>query len=363
MRCKLLKRHLKLATPLMTAQGPISERTVWVVALEDEAGRTGLGEAAPLAGFGSETPEQCRAVFNEVLKALTAEFITRWLERARADAPLGPLERMLGSSPCARSAIEGALTDLAAKQNEKSLAAYLSGDTAINRIPVNALLGGNITEVSAAAAELRKNDFKSFKLKVAAGGASVADDIERVYAVREAIGPEATLRVDANGGWTFDQALEFAIEAVDANLEFCEQPLPANDLEGLGNLRRRTGLKIAVDEAVRNAADIGRVASAQAADIVVLKPMFLGGWRPTKQAAELALNCGLSVIITTALEGSIGRAHATHYAAALKLKNYAQGLGTGILIAEDLTLSPLTIAHGEIPIPAVTGLGIGPLIS
>ncbi len=363
MRCRLLKRHLKLATPLMTAQGPISERTVWVVALEDEAGRIGLGEAAPLAGFGSETPEQCRAAFNEVLKALTGEFITRWLDRGRPDAPLGPLERMLGGSPCARSAIEGALTDLAAKQNEKALAAYLSGDAAINRIPVNALLGGSLADVAASAAELRKADFTSFKLKVAAANTSVAEDIERVYAVREAIGPDAILRVDGNCGWTFDQALEFAVEAVDANLEFCEQPLPANDLEGMANLRRRTGLKIAVDEAVRTAADIGRVAAAQAADIIVLKPMFLGGWRPTKQAAELALSCGLSVVITTALEGSIGRAHATHFAAALKLNDRAQGLGTGILIAKDLTLSPLTVSHGAIPIPAVTGIGVGPLIS
>lgn len=363
MRCRLLKRHLKLATPLMTAQGAISERTVWVVALDDEAGRIGLGEASPLAGFGSETPEQCREAFNDVLKTLTGEFISHWLERGRPDAPLGPLERMLGKSPCARSAIEGALTDLAAKQIEKPLSAYLSGDNAIKRIPVNALLGGTLEEVTKAAAELRKTDFTHFKLKVAAPGTPVATDIERVYAVRDAIGPEAKLRVDGNCGWNFDQALEFAVEAIDADLEFCEQPLPAADLEGMANLRRRTGLKIAVDEAIRTAADIGRVASAQAADVVVLKPMFLGGWRPTKQAAELANSCGLSVVITTALEGSIGRAHATHYAAALRLNERAQGLGTGILIAVDLTLSPLMVAHGAIPLPAVAGLGIGPLIS
>jgi L-alanine-DL-glutamate epimerase-like enolase superfamily enzyme len=137
--------------------------------------------------------------------------------------------------------------------------------------------------------------------------------------------------------------------------------LPAADLEGMANLRRRTGLKVAVDEAIRTAADIGRVAAAQAADIVVLKPMFLGGWRPTKQAAELAASCGLSVIITTALEGAVGRAHATHFAAALKLNERSQGLGTGILIAVDLTLSPLMVSHGTIALPAVSGLGIGPL--
>ncbi len=347
----------------MTAQGPISERTVWVVALDDENGHIGLGEAAPIAGFGSESPEECREAFNDVLKALTSDFINRWLERGRPDAPLGPLERAITKSPCARSAVEGALTDLAAKQAEKPLSAYLANDAAIKRIPVNALLGGTLEEVTAAAQELHKAEFTSFKLKVAAPGTTVANDIERVYAVRDAIGPEAKLRVDANCGWNFDQALEFAVEAVDADLEFCEQPLPAADLEGLANLRRRAGIKIAADEAVRSAADIGRVAAAQAADVVVLKPMFLGGWRPTKQAAELANSCGLSVVITTALEGAVGRAHATHFAAALKLNDRAQGLGTGILISVDLTLSPLTVAHGNIALPNVAGLGIGPLIT
>jgi L-Ala-D/L-Glu epimerase len=360
MRCRLLKRHLNLVTPLMTAHGPISERTVWVVALDDENGRIGLGEAAPLAGFGSETPEQCRASFNDVLKGLTAEFINRWLERGRADAPLGPLERLLAGSPCARSAIEGALNDLSAKLQEKPLCAFLSPEETTRRVPVNALLAGNVHDVASGAAELKKSGFINYKLKVG-GKDTITEDIERVFAVRDAIGPEATLRVDANGSWQLSQALEFAVETMDAQLEFCEQPLAANDLEGHATLRRRTGLKIAVDESIRTASDIGRVAAAQAADIVVLKPMFLGGWRATKQAAELARSCGLTPIITTALEGAVGRAHATHYAAALSLTNYAQGLGTGLLIAKDLTPSPLTVAHGMIALPAVGGLGIGPL--
>src|SRR5258708_35085427 len=147
------------------------------------------------------------------------------------------------------------------------------------------------------------------------------------------IGTQAQLRVDANAAWSLDQALEFAIEAGDADLEFCEQPLAVGDLEGLSTLRRRTGLKVAVDEGVRSAADIGKVAATQAADVVVLKPMFLGGWRPTMQAAQLARSCGLGVVVPTALDGAIGRAHATHYAAPPGLAERAPRLGTGIRVA------------------------------
>lgn len=360
MRCRLLKRVIPLLSPLATANGQLTHRQVWVLVIDDGAGRVGLGEAAPLDGFGSESPEQCREAFTKALGALTADFLLSWLTRGRPDAPLGALEKLLAGAPCARQAIEGALTDLMAKQQEKSLARLLS-DTPAPAVPVNALLGGSLTDVVTAAAELTKIGYTCFKLKVGGPTTSVGQDIERVYAVREAIGKQAGLRVDANAGWKLDQALEFAVEIADANLEFCEQPLAANDLEGLATLRRRTGLKVAVDEGVRTAADIGKVASAQAADVVVLKPMFLGGWRPTLQAAQLAKSCGLGVVVTTALEGAVGRGLATHYAAALGITDRAHGLATGILLAEDVTTAPLVVDKGRIAIPDLPGLGIGVL--
>jgi o-succinylbenzoate synthase len=364
MRCRLIKRVLPLATPLATAHGPINERTVWALSIQDDGGRTGLGEAAPLPGFGSETPEACREAFSKALKAMTAEFLLGWLDRGRPEAPLGQLEKLVAGAPCARQAIEGALLDLLAQQQEKPLAALLAAGLGnashAGKLAVNALLGGGLAEVSEAASQLVKAGFTCFKLKVGGEGA-LGQDIERVYAVRAAIGTQGQLRVDANASWTLDQALEFAIEAGDAGLEFCEQPLAVDDLEGLSTLRRRTGLKVAVDEGVRSAVDIGKVAAAQAADVVVLKPMFLGGWRPTMQAVQLARSCGLGVVVTTALDGAIGRAHATHYAAALGLAERAHGLATGILLAEDITSMPLTVESGFIHLPDSAGLGIGGL--
>ena len=363
MRCRLIKRVLPLATPLATAAGTINERAVWALAIHDDAGHIGLGEAAPLPAFGGEDPSLCREAFTRCLTALKADFITSWLERGRPDAPLGALEKLLAGTPCARAAIEGALIDLLAQQQERPLAGLLaasSGATSASRLAVNALLGGGISEVAEAATRLSRGGFSCFKLKVGGEG-SLGQDIERVYAVRTAIGPATQLRVDANGSWNLDQALEFAVEAGDANLEFCEQPLPAGDLEALGTLRRRTGMKVALDESVRSAADIGRVAAAQAADVVVLKPMFLGGWRPTMQAAQLARSCGLDVVVTTTLDGAIGRAHSTHYTAALALGERAHGLATGILLAEDIADAPLAVENGFIAIPPGPGLGIGAL--
>ena len=114
---------------------------------------------------------------------------------------------------------------------------------------------------------------------------------------------------------------------------------------------------------MRKPSDVAHIAAAQAADVIVLKPMFLGGWRPTRQSAELALSQGLEVVISTAIDGSIGRAHATHMAAALGLGRRAQGLATGQLLAGDLTEAPLQPIAGAIGLVDRPGLGIGRLLS
>jgi o-succinylbenzoate synthase len=357
--CWLVKRDLPLTTPLITAAGPVKERMVWSLAIDDDAGHIGLGEAAPLAEFGSETPEQCFDSLRQALTLFKAEFIAAWLDRGRPDASLGKLERLLAPAPCARQAIEGALLDLLAQQQGKSLAALLAAAPA-PRLAVTAQLGGEDQATVEAARQWAEAGFSCFKLKV---GGQVGRDTERVCDVRAAIGPAARLRVDANAGWTLNQALEFVVESGEANLEFCEQPLAAADFEGSATLRRRTGVKIALDEGVRTAGDIGRIAAVQAADAVILKPMFLGGWRPTFQAAQLARSCGLEVLIATVLDGAIGRAHAIHYAAALALGDRAHGLATGVLLTGDLTTDPLTVTDGFIQLPDTAGLGIGMLKS
>lgn len=361
MKCWLVKRVLPLTTPLITATGPITERTVWALAIDDGLGHTGLGEAAPLPDFGSEAPEACLGALRTALGVLKADFISRWLDRGRCDAPLGQMEKLLTGAPCARQAIEGALLDLLAQQQGKPLASLLAeglGTAPAVRLPVNALLSGPLDVVTESARLLAKAGFGCFKLKLSG---EMGQDLERIYSVRAAIGTEAKLRVDANASWTLAQAQEFAVEAGDADLEYVEQPLIAHDLAGLAQLRRRTGLRIAVDEGVRVPGDVGRVAAAQAADVVVLKPMFLGGWRPTLQAQRLAASCGIGVVLTTAIDGAIGRAHATHYAAALGLTAHAQGLATGVLLTEDLTTAPLTVTSGFLTIGGAPGLGVGGL--
>jgi len=177
------------------------------------------------------------------------------------------------------------------------------------------------------------------KVKVAQAGQVLADDVARVAAVRAALGPTGRVRVDANAAWTLAEA-RVALEALAPfDLEYAEQPCAS--LEDLAALRGH-GVLIAADESIRKAADPLRVALAGAADLVVLKVAPLGG---VARALEVARACGLPVVVSSALDTSVGIAAGVALAAALPDLPYACGLATASLLAGDV-VRPSLDGHG-----------------
>jgi len=182
-------------------------------------------------------------------------------------------------------------------------------------------------------------------VKVAEAGQDPAEDIARVEAVRDAIGPSGRVRVDANGGWDTDTAVRMVRELDRFDLEYVEQP--CRTLEELGEVRRRTSVPVAADESIRKAADPLRVRAAEAADIVVLKVQPLGGVRPALRVAEA---CGLPVVVSSAVETSVGLAAGVALAAALPELPYACGLATLQLLEQDVAERPLLPEDGFLPV-------------
>ena len=191
------------------------------------------------------------------------------------------------------------------------------------------------------------------KVKVAQAGQVLRDDVELVAAVRDLLGREGRVRVDANGAWTLSDA-RWAVAALAAfDLEYVEQP--CESVEDLALLRialARAGVDVlvAADESVRKAEDPLRVARAGAADVVVLKVAPLGGVRP---AMDIAAECGLPVVVSSALDTSVGIAAGVALAAALPELPYACGLATTSLMAGDVVHASLDGNGGMIPVQAV----------
>jgi len=185
------------------------------------------------------------------------------------------------------------------------------------------------------------------KVKVAQAGQELSDDLARVAAVRELLGATGRVRVDANAGWSLEQARRALDALAPYGLEYAEQPCAS--LADLAALRGR-GVLIAADESVRKADDPLLVARAGAADVIVVKVAPLGG---VAAALEVARRCGLPVVVSSALDTSVGIAAGVALAAALPDLPYACGLATAALLAADVVRASLVGHGGAIAVGAV----------
>ena len=186
---------------------------------------------------------------------------------------------------------------------------------------------------------------RTAKVKVAERGQSAADDIARVEAVRDALGPDGKVRIDVNGRWDVAHATRMLAALARFGLEYAEQP--CMQLDEMAELRRVTEVPLAADESIRKAEDPLRVRAAGAADIVVLKVQPLGGIRAALRIAEA---CGLPAVVSSAVDTSVGLAAGVALAAALPELRYACGLGTTSLLAGDVTADPLVPVGGELAV-------------
>jgi O-succinylbenzoate synthase len=215
-------------------------------------------------------------------------------------------------------------------------------------VPVNVTVPA--VDPERAHAIVRAGGCSTAKVKVAEPGQTLAEDIARLEAVRDALGPSGLVRIDANGAWDVDTAVA-ALAALDraaGGLEYAEQPVAS--VEDLARVRRRVAVPIAADESIRRAADPYRVRDLEAADIAVLKVQPLGGVRNCLRIAE---EIGLPVVVSSALETSFGIAAGVALAAALPDLPHACGLATVQLLTDDIAVAPLLPVDGALPVGPV----------
>ncbi len=194
---------------------------------------------------------------------------------------------------------------------------------------------------------LASSGCRTAKVKVAEPGQSPGEDEARLEAVRDAIGPDGLVRIDVNGGWSVDEAVARVpvLARAAGGLEYVEQPVAS--VEDLAIVRRRIEVPVAADESIRRAADPYRVRDLEAADIAVLKVQPLGGVRACLRIAE---DIGLPVVVSSAVESSVGIAAGVALAAALPELPFACGLATVQLLSGDVASDPLLPVDGALPV-------------
>jgi o-succinylbenzoate synthase len=325
--------RLAFREPFQTALGIFSHREGFVIKISDRPSdigvqHIGLGESAPLAGFGMESLAETERVLKEAQRSLINAEIHN----------LHDIENLLTEydhTPAAKHGIELALLNLLSQVQGISISQLLvnsfSGRVR-DQVSVNAVIGAIAPKLAAKKArEYIQQGYHCLKIKV--GTKDFEMDWQRVEAVRSQVGNDIQIRIDANQGWTVMEAIANLTRLESLQIEYVEQPVTALDLAGLAEIRRSQSIPIAADESVNNLAQLQQVINAQAADIIILKPMALGGIITAHRATAIAFAAGLDVVVTTTIDGAIARQAAFDLAAALPIKR-ACGLATGHLLIE-----------------------------
>ena len=309
--------EVPLEYPFTIARGTTETVENVLVEVEDEEGRVGIGGAAPSSHYG-ETVATVEAVLPALLEVV--EEVGDPHELARIERCM---DERVRENPAARAAVSIALHDLVAKRLEVPLYRYWGLDPA-ETIRTSYTIGIDDTERMVEKTETAlERGYDVLKVKVGTGR-----DAEILEAIRE-IAPEATIRVDANEAWSPREAVRTIETLAEYDLEFVEQPVPAENPEGLRYVYERSPLPIAVDESVRTATDVPQVADR--CDIANLKLMKCGGLREARRIIHTARAHGLEVMCGCMLESNASIAAACHLAPALEYVD----LDGSLLLADD----------------------------
>lgn len=334
-----------------TAHGGWRVREGVIVRTVTDRGVVGTGEIAPLPSHGTLPNSGQLSALERIAPHLLGAEIGEL--GARVDAALGE------GTPYAplRCGVETAALDATARAAGVSVATLLSRDAA-SHVRVNAVIdAAPCAEAAAAAARAVARGFRDLKLK-AGGARDAATEEARVAAVREAAGPGVRLRLDANGAWTEQQAIDMIRSVERYGIELVEQPVPPGDAAALRRVREAVRTPVAADESVTGIAAVRALLDARAVDAVVVKLPVAGGPLRALEIARMAAAAGVDAVVTSAFDAGIGVTAALHVAAARPRPVTACGLATLELLEDDLIDEGLRIDAGDMPVPGAPGLGV-----
>jgi O-succinylbenzoate synthase len=336
---------LPFREPYVTARGALTRREMVLLRLRNQNGLVGLGEAVPLSLRGGASLAE---VVRELEELVAGDVLPNYFAHGSFEVfSMEEIDPRLALSAPSWCALLTAVLDLYGQEDDPP-------DSQTAPVPCNAtLVHADPTTVANAALEWAEDGFETFKLKLGVG-----EDVAQVRAVREALGPEAKIRVDANAAWSLDTATEILAELEPLDIELVEQPVET--FEDAAELSRRTSIPLAGDESIVNQEDAERAVDLDAFQVAGIKLSKVGGFYAGMEIAEV-----MPCYVSSALDGPVGIAAGAHLADSAhydawstKPHQFAHGLATQRLFASTIASVECELRGGMLHPPVGPGLGV-----
>jgi len=311
--------------PFTIAPGTSTESNNVVVKIITDYDVFGWGESSPSQRVTGETAETVLKALDKIAPKLIGQCPLR-IER-----DIEIIDSIIKQNPAAKAVIDMALHDILGKTCRKPLFRVMGGYRTEVLTDITLSIKSP-KEMAKNAEKAIKRGFKALKVKV---GVNPAEDVERIKLIREAVGDSVAIRIDANQGWTEPQAIEVLNKISKFNIEFVEQPVPAEDLKGLIKVKKNSPIPVMADESVHSPEDALHLIQAEAIDLINIKLMKTGGILKAKKIAAIAEAAGMPCMIGCMGESAIGISAAAHLAAAVRNIQYAD-LDSDILLKDRL---------------------------
>lgn len=350
---ELIALRLPLIEPFVISYAVYPDMPTILVRVETDTGLTGWGEATPDPQVTGET---YGGTF-EALKRIAPILLGR--DPRDRGSIMRAVDYQLDAAPAAKAALDIALHDLVGKASGLPVWALLNGRSRDYLTISRVVSLKTPDEMARDALRHVENGFKTVKLKIGEAG-DIRTDIQRVAAVREAVGPEIKIKIDVNQGWrTPGVAIQAALGIAAYKPEYIEQPIDMHDLDGLADVRRLSGLQIMADEAIHGPRDALRAAQLRACDLINIKLMKTGGLLNALALNAIAETAGIVCQVGTMVESSIASAAGLHLAMALENVQTVE-MGGPIMFAEDIGPLRHYYDRDRVTLPDGPGLGVEP---
>lgn len=346
--------RIPLVRRFTTAKHRLQHRQGLILRITSRDGVVGFGEASPLPSHGADVADAHRA-----LLSLTPSRLEHALAGGAID--LGD-DTPPHVASALRAAFETATLDLSCRRQGTSFGVALSRQhhriAPARRVPVNATVfePETVDAVATAVAAIR-DGVTCVKLKVGMCQ-KPGDEYARAAAVRAAIGPHAALRLDANATWSVDEAIETLALCRALGIDYVEQPVAATDLAGMKRVQNETGISVGADEAITSVTAAHRVLEAEAADVLIVKHMVVGGLTSALEIVQLADHARARTVMTTTIDAGIATAAVAHLASLLTPPVPPCGLATTTFLQDDLLAGALNVVDGHLDVPIGPGSGV-----